>query len=110
MKIDNKLIGIRIMLKRKEKGFTQEELAERIGYSKNHLSSIERGKYTPATTFIIDICNVLGETPDYYLIGNSTETTDKITNLIKTLPPNQQDILIKLLECFISEITKKSLD
>lgn len=98
------------MLKRKESGLTQEELAEKIGYSKNHLSSIERGKYTPATTFIIDICNILGETPDYYLIGNSTETTDKITTLIKTLPTNQQDILVKLLECYIAEITKKSLE
>lgn len=92
------------MLKRKEKGLTQEELSEQIGYSKNHLSSIERGKYIPATTFIIDICNALGETPDYYLIGSTTEKTNKINSIIKTLPPNKQDILIKILECYINEI------
>lgn len=36
MNIDKKLIGIRIMIKRKEKGLSQEELSEMIGYSKNH--------------------------------------------------------------------------
>lgn len=40
MKIDKKLIGIRIMTKRKECGLSQETLAEIIGYSKNHLSSV----------------------------------------------------------------------
>lgn len=50
------------MTKRKECGLSQETLAEIIGYSKNHLSSVERGKYTPTTNFIIAICNALGET------------------------------------------------
>lgn len=71
------------MTKRKECGLSQETLAEIIGYSKNHLSSVERGKYTPTTNFIIAICNALGETPDYYLIGTPTKNTDNITTLIK---------------------------
>lgn len=94
------------MIKRKEKGISQEELAEIIGYSKNHISNIERGKYVPTTAFIFEICNALGETPNYYLIGNPTESTDKITNLIKTLPENSQNILLKIIECYISEISK----
>lgn len=47
MEIDKKLIGIRIMQQRKAHGMTQEDLAEKIGYSKNHLSGVECGKYTP---------------------------------------------------------------
>lgn len=94
------------MFKRKEKGLSQERLAEIIGFSKNHLSNIERGKYTPTTTFIFRICEALGETPDYYLIGNPTEETDKITTLIKTLPVYEQNILLKLIELYISESSK----
>ena len=105
MNMDKKLIGIRIMIKRKEKGLSQEELSEIIGYSKNHISNIERGKYIPTTAFIFEICAALGETPDYYLIGNPTESTDKITELIKTLPKHSQCILLKLIEVYISEIT-----
>lgn len=93
------------MLKRKEKGISQEELSEIIGYSKNHISNIERGKYVPTTAFIFEICNALGETPDYYLIGNLTEKTDKIATLIKTLPEYSQSILLKLIEVYISEIS-----
>lgn len=95
------------MIKRKEKGISQEELSEIIGYSKNHISNIERGKYVPTTAFVFEICNTLGETPDYYLIGNATENTDKITSLIKTLPEYSQNILLKLIELYISEITKE---
>ena len=104
MDIDKKLIGIRIMMKRKEKSMSQEELSEIIGYSKNHLSNIERGVYVPTTAFIFAICNALGETPNYYLIGNPTENTDKITTLIKVLPDDSQAILLKLIDCYISEI------
>ena len=104
LNIDKKLIGIRIMIKRREKGISQEELSEIIGYSKNHISNIERGKYIPTTAFVFEICNALGETPDYYLIGNPTDKTDRITTLIKTLPEYSQNILLKLIEVYISEI------
>lgn len=93
------------MIKRKEKGISQEELSEMIGYSKNHISNIERGKYVPTTAFVFEICNSLGETPDYYLIGNPTEVTDKITTLVKTLPAYSQSILLKLIELYIFEIS-----
>lgn len=97
------------MIKRKESGISQEELSEKIGYSKNHISNIERGKYIPTTAFMFEICNALGETPDYYLLGNSTENTDKITTLIKTLPEYSQNILLKLIEIYISEITNEQV-
>lgn len=93
------------MTKRKENGYSQEQLAELIGFSKNHLSNIERGKYTPTTSFIFEICNALGETPNYYLIGNPSPNTDKITETIKILPENKQKILLKLLECYINEFS-----
>lgn len=104
LKIDKTLVGIRIMLKRREQGLSQEELAEKIGFSKNHLSSIERGKNNLTTNFISKICNVLGETPDYYLIGGSTDITDEIYELIKSLPENHQRMIKKIIQTYISEI------
>lgn len=106
MNADKRLIGIRIMLKRKEKRISQEALAEMIGYSKNHISNIERGKYLPTTTFIFAVCNALGETPDWYLIGSPSDSTDEITSLINTLPESQREILLKLIKCYINESSK----
>ena len=101
MKLDKKLIGTRIMQRRKACGYTQEELSERVGFSKNHISSVERGVCVPTTQFIFKICEVLGETPDYYLIGKATGKTDEIADLIRTLPPDVQEITCKLIETYI---------
>lgn len=104
MEIDKKLIGIRIMQQRKAHGLTQEELAEEIGYSKNHLSGVECGKFTPTTQFIFKICNVLGETPDYYLIGQISEEVEEIAELIRYLPPGEQRMICRMLRLYIADI------
>lgn len=92
------------MQRRKAKGLTQEELAEQIGLSKNHVSNMECGKYMPTTINIIKLCDVLGETPDYYLIGKITEETDKIVQLVKCLPDDSQRIVCRLLEAYLLEV------
>lgn len=104
MELDKRLIGIRIMQRRKELSLTQEQLAEKVGFSKNHISSVERGKYTPTTQLIFRICTVMGETPDYYLIGKASEETDKLTCLVKSLPPQAQKMAYKLLETYADNI------
>ena len=55
------------MQKRKEKGYTQEELSELLGISNGHLSCVERGCYLPTTQNLFKLCDILGETPNYYL-------------------------------------------
>ena len=87
MTLDARLIGTRIMQKRKAYRYTQEQLSEMIGYSKNHISSIERGHTTPTTEFIFLICDVFNETPDYFLIGKNSEKSDELTSLINSLLP-----------------------
>ena len=99
-----KLIGLRIMQRRKELRLSQEKLAEKLGISKNHLSNIERGKYMPTTECILKISNILGNTPDYYLVGTPTSETDEIVNLIKTMPPNNQKKLTELLRFYINNL------
>ena len=104
MEPEGKLIGIRIMQKRKEAGLTQEQLSEEIGLSKNHLSGIERGKYLPTTQCIFKICSALGETPDYYLIGSIRDGNNRITGLFAQLPKSAQDLAIKFIEDYLQSI------
>lgn len=104
VEINKKLIGIRIMQRRKSLGLTQEYLAEKVGLSKNHLSNIECGKYLPTTQFILQICDILGETPDYYLIGKLTEEPSKLESLLGRLPTESQRIVCRLLEVYVEEI------
>lgn len=107
LNIDSKMLGIRVMQKRKEKGMTQEVLSEKIGISKNHLSSIERGIYIPTTKCLINICNILGGTPDYYLIGSISPVDENETiKLLKKCSPTQIKIINKLLSVYIDESKK----
>ena len=99
-----KLIGLRIMQKRKELGLSQENLAEKLGISKNHLSNIERSVYIPTVECIFKICETMGNTPDYYLIGTPSNETDEIVNLIKTMPAISQDKLLALIKFYINNL------
>ena len=91
------------MQRRKALKMTQEELAEQVGLSKNHLSNIERGVYLPTTQLVLRLCAVLGETPDFYLIGKITTETDEISSLIKRLPENSQKVVCRLIETYLGQ-------
>lgn len=104
----SRLVGIRIKHKRKEKNLTQEELSELMGISPGQLSCIERGVYLPTTQNIYKICNILGEEPNYYLVGHiSTENENQINKLLKVLPEAYQDVLINSIESFVHVYLKE---
>ncbi len=102
MEIDKHEIGKRIMRLRKELGYTQEQLSELIGISKNHLSGIECGKYSVTTETLFRLCNTLGRTPDYYLIGQISPATDELTSFVRQLSPKEQTIILDLLKTYLA--------
>ena len=52
-------IGLNILYYRKEKGYTQQQLAEKISYSKNHVQQIETARATPSIILLLDIAAAL---------------------------------------------------
>lgn len=107
----SRLVGIRIKHKRKEKNLTQEALSELMGISTGQLSCIERGVYLPTTQNIYKICDILGEEPNYYLVGHITpEYECKIIQLIKKLPVNYQSVLEKSIELLIDAYVAETKD
>ena len=53
------MIGARVKDIRNRKGFTQEELAEKININPKYLSSIERGKENPTLNTLIKLSESL---------------------------------------------------
>lgn len=66
---DKTLFGQRLHNRRKEQKLTQEELADMVNISKNHLSSIENGKDGVSVDLLCDFCSALSASPDYFLMG-----------------------------------------
>ena len=56
-------IGLNILYYRKERGYTQQQLAEMISYSKNHFQQIETAKATPSVIALLDIARALDIPP-----------------------------------------------
>ncbi len=55
-----KLVGRNAARIRKERGLTQEQLAERSGLSQQYLSGLERGQRNPTIVTLYEIAAALG--------------------------------------------------
>ena len=55
-----RLVGRRIRVARKNAGLFQRELAERVGVSRNQITSVELGISDTGFTVIIDIARAVG--------------------------------------------------
>lgn len=55
-----RLVGDNCARIRKERGLTQEQLAERSGLTQQYLSDLERGKRNPTIVTLYEISQALG--------------------------------------------------
>ncbi len=56
--------NLRLKAARASLDFSQQELADRVGVSRQTISAIEKGDYNPTINLCIAICKVLGKTLD----------------------------------------------
>ena len=54
------LVGLNVKQARLKKGLTQEELADRSGFSQQYLSGLEGGKRNPSIVTIYELALALG--------------------------------------------------
>lgn len=69
--MNSKQIGMYIAQLRKEKGFTQNDLGDRLRISFQAVSKWERGETLPDTAILLDLANMLGTSVDCILTGGS---------------------------------------
>ena len=102
-----KAIGSRIQEARKEKGYTQEYVAEKIDKSVDILRSIENGRSVGSVETLINICNVLDITSDYIfadLLDKKSEILDnKLYNDFQKLNIEQKELVNTMIEHMIKE-------
>jgi transcriptional regulator with XRE-family HTH domain len=61
------LRGDRITRLRREKGYTQSQLAQRLNVGQNQVSRYEHGAYNPSLETLVKMANELDTTTDYLL-------------------------------------------
>lgn len=93
---------------RKEKGMTQEQLAECTGLTSNTISRIERGQLLPSVPTLCDLCNALQINSDTilaaYIRADSQIRWSPLAEKLQQLSPEKQDKIEKILACMIETI------
>lgn len=100
-----KVIGSKIQDARKEKGYTQEYVAEKIDKSVDILRSIENGRSVGSVETLLNICNVLEITSDYIfsdLLDKKGEILDnKLYNDFQKLTIEQKELVNTMIDHMI---------
>ena len=93
MKFGDKLLGLR-----KKNGLSQEELAEKLGVSRQSVSKWESNNAYPETDKIVQICNLFSCTMDDLI-------NDEITD-IKQIERKEKNNISTYIDSFLEFITK----
>ena len=96
-----KNIGSLIKAKRKEMGYTQSELADKVGISAQHCSRIERGEYIPSLQTFLVIVEVLNlDISKLQLKDNNdiSSTMYEILRLLEKFNNTQQQAVLSFLK------------
>lgn len=100
-------IGKIIKKYRKEKGYTQFKMAEKIGVSEFYISALETGSRKPGRETLIKLSNEM-DMPIESLLELETEQSIKFAaedlyNRINLLPIEQQKKIINIMDFIIDE-------
>ena len=76
MRHDLKECGKRIQQLRKERGFTQEQLAEKLNVSQNTIAKIESGLRRPSIDFLLEISEFFKVSTNYLVFGVHVEDVE----------------------------------
>ena len=106
--MDFRLIGQQIRALRKERGLTQEALAERADLSVPYLSHVERGVKKVSLESLARIAAALGVTADRLLTGNQPSDRNAFLPEVQEL---MQDCTLceRRIICDVAGAVKRSL-
>ena len=98
-----KPLGNKIKYFRKQKGLTQEQLAEKIGIETNTLSNIETGKTFMSFKVFQKLPDILGIPPYEFFIYDENITTVYKEQLIKKIKQNKNSRILFLIENILNQ-------
>lgn len=93
-------VGQNMASRRRARGLTQAQAAEKLSISQESLSRMEKGQISPKFSRLRGIAQVLGcSVPELFLAPAET-TADRVRTLmelLRTLPPHKQDAVVAAL-------------
>ena len=108
MSVDYSEVGRRIKKRRAILGYTQQELAELAGISKNHVSNIENAHTILSIDTLLRVTKALETTPNYLLLGLEHQIASDRARSIAARVELCDERLQEILWDFLSVLIDKS--
>ena len=103
----DKIFGKILRDYRVKAGFTQEELAEKIGISLKYISRIENGNNGVKTQTLIKYMNILGISPNTlygtFLSNPEVKADIQLYNNFSILPDDKKDFISSVVDLLIKK-------
>ncbi|MDQ8704756.1 helix-turn-helix transcriptional regulator [Streptomyces sp. LHD-70] len=90
--------GQRLRTLREERGWTQDDLSERMGYSATHISAIETGRRSPTTRFSHSADRALGTGDQLERQGRAVRSSALLEGFPEFVKHESQAVEIRLFE------------
>ena len=90
------MLGIRIAILRISKGWSQAELARRIGVSASAIGMYEQGRREPSLGLLVRLAEEFGTTTDYLLMGEISASDPPATPELPSITV-RTEALVRLL-------------
>ena len=107
MTLDYVLIGERLKKARLAKGFTQEQIAEKLDLSVAFLSRVERGNAHINLTRLSQLCSIYGISEGEILNGTSSNSSDymqkEFSTLLKNCSPETQKLIYNVAKVIVED-------
>ena len=95
---DNARIGRLFQEAREHRDVTQQEMADPIDLSKNHVSKVERGESKASVSMLLGYCRKLNMSPNEVLGYKDGEIMPELKSFISNLDTKEQEKLLKILK------------
>ena len=111
------LLSERIIELRKQKEYSQQELADKVGISRAQMNRYENQAVQPPADVLKKLADVLGTSLDYLVSGASGEKAKASLKDVKmleqykvlaTLPDGEKNVILRVLDALIREYNTRS--
>lgn len=106
--MDLKPMGRKIKEAREKKGYTQEQLAEKLNLSVQHISVIERGVKAPKLETFVKIANELDVNSDFLLSDllsvSSQLTASELNHRMEKIPEKEKKRILEVVRVLIETV------
>jgi transcriptional regulator with XRE-family HTH domain len=96
-------VGCRIRAFRKERGMTQEQLADKVGASRSLISCYENGKFSPNGFSLVRLADALGVRTDQLLGAKVGDTLKQLDDWLLRIPSELRGGLRHLIHSYLKD-------